>query len=179
MNRSSEFRTYTPRQLADLILELPGIEGITLTGGEPFQQPLGALADFLASLRQSSPLSVMCYSGYTLEELRTGPDAELRLRVLEHVDLLVDGPYVAAHNDGHRWRGSANQRLHFLSERYRHLAGTVELQQERTLEIELIGEHTLALAGIPEHGFMERFKAQLEQRGLSLDVTTPVEQHSP
>ena len=173
MNRSRDFRSYAPRALADMILGLPGIEGVTLTGGEPFQQPLGALAGFLAVLRQRSPLSVMCYSGYTLEELRAGTDAEPRRRVLEHIDLLVDGPYVGALNAGHRWRGSANQRLHFLTERYRHLAGTVEQQQERALEIELIGDHTLALAGIPEHGFMDRFTAQLERHGLSLELPPP------
>ncbi|MGE0706960.1 MAG: 4Fe-4S single cluster domain-containing protein [Planctomycetota bacterium] len=108
------------REVAD-VLELvlaararrPALEGITLVGGEPFEQdaPLAALC---AQVRADG-LSVMAFSGYTLEELRARGS-----RLLAHVDLLVDGRYLPAlHTTAIRWVGSSNQRLHFLSDAYR------------------------------------------------------------
>jgi len=101
-----------------------GIDGVTVSGGEPFQQPHGLLG-LLRLLRPSrSPrgvpgstsLSVLVFSGYAIEEILAqalGPE------ILERVDVLIDGRYVEERRiDGHL-RGSANQRAHFLTDRYR------------------------------------------------------------
>lgn len=84
-------------------------DGVTVLGGEPFLQPEG-----LAALLQALKLRgqhITVYSGYTLEELRTRPEAAVH-EALRHIDLLIDGPFVAAlaHNAG-EWRGSTNQRF--------------------------------------------------------------------
>jgi anaerobic ribonucleoside-triphosphate reductase activating protein len=111
------------------------IEGITLLGGEPFEQA-GELA-VLTRHAHALGLSVMAFSGYTLEELRARPDA---LSLLAEIDLLVDGRYEASLPERERrWAGSANQRFHFLSERYAtgiERAGPAAL---RTVEIALGG----------------------------------------
>jgi anaerobic ribonucleoside-triphosphate reductase activating protein len=84
-------------------------DGITVSGGEPFDQPEGLLA-LLDGVRAAG-LPVMVFTGYTLEQLTLRPEPAVRA-ALHRVDLLLDGPYVAALADGAGlWRGSRNQRL--------------------------------------------------------------------
>ncbi|MEZ4361051.1 MAG: 4Fe-4S cluster-binding domain-containing protein [Kofleriaceae bacterium] len=90
-----------------------GIEGLTLSGGEPFQQ-LAASAALLAGARALG-LSTLVFSGYTREEIEALPGGAA---ALEHVDVLVDGRYRAADRLGAGLRGSANQRILLLSPRY-------------------------------------------------------------
>ena len=99
--------------LADDILSRPNIEGITISGGEPFLQA-EALADLLDLVLAKRPeLTVMSFTGYLKEDL-SWPEA---LRLLDHLDLLVDGPYIEGLNDNQGLRGSSNQRFHFLTSR--------------------------------------------------------------
>ncbi len=92
------------------------IEGLTFLGGEPFVQAAGLAA--LASGVQRLGLSVMIFSGHTLDELskRRDPDTDA---LLAGCDLLVDGPYVREKPDHvRRWIGSRNQVMHFMTDRY-------------------------------------------------------------
>jgi anaerobic ribonucleoside-triphosphate reductase activating protein len=89
------------------------IEGLSLSGGEPLQQPEGARALLEAARRLG--LSTLAFSGYTIEEIRAlpgGPD------VLARLDVLIDGRYVAGDRLATGLRGSANQRIQLLTERY-------------------------------------------------------------
>ena len=103
--------------LDELIGELgrarPGIEGLSLSGGEPLQQPEAARA--LLDAARALGLSTLAFSGYTIEEIRAlagGAD------VLARLDVLIDGRYVASERLARGLRGSANQRIHLLSDRY-------------------------------------------------------------
>jgi anaerobic ribonucleoside-triphosphate reductase activating protein len=97
--------------------ERDGIEGITLLGGEPLAHAAGAAA--LARATQRLGLSVMVFSGFTLVEANALPDPAVR-DLLVHTDILVDGPYRRELPEKRRrWIGSANQQIHFLSNRYR------------------------------------------------------------
>lgn len=83
----------------------PLIEGITLTGGEPFLQI--EAANELACAAREMGLNVWCYTGYTLEELP--PEAD---KLLANVDVLVDGAFDITKRDiGLQFRGSTNQRI--------------------------------------------------------------------
>ncbi|HEY5926067.1 MAG TPA: 4Fe-4S single cluster domain-containing protein [Kofleriaceae bacterium] len=97
------------RQLADT----PGIEGVSLSGGEPLQQAEGAAA--LLAAARALGLSTLAFSGYTLEEIRALPHGPT---VLAQLDVLVDGRYVAGERLATGLRGSANQRIHLLTSRY-------------------------------------------------------------
>src|SRR5262249_397688 len=93
------------------------VEGITLLGGEPMAHPTGAAA--LARAAHELGLSVMVFSGYTLEEIHALPDADAG-ELLAHTDILIDGPYLREVPElQRRWIGSSNQRIHFLTDRYR------------------------------------------------------------
>lgn len=126
-------RAVDSQALAAQALSTPGLEGVSILGGEPGEQA-DAVADFCERVRAGG-LSVMLYSGYTLEQLRARPGAA---RLLSAVDLLVDGRYEQALPESkRRWLGSTNQVLHFLTARYaapdpRFSAGnTVELRLTR------------------------------------------------
>ena len=115
------------------ILAVDGIEGVTFLGGEPFEQA-EALAWLAERLRREG-LSVMTFTGYWLGDLPSrGPAAA---SLLAESDLLVDGPYDLKRPDHVRpWVGSTNQRFHFLSSRYAHLADRLETLPDR-LEVRI------------------------------------------
>ena len=87
----------------------PLVRGVTLSGGEPMLQPQ-ALCE-IASAAKERGMSVWCYTGYTLEELLKENRAD-RMQLLHLVDVLVDGPFVAALRSlDLLYCGSSNQRL--------------------------------------------------------------------
>lgn len=100
-------------RLADALLD-PAYErdGVSILGGEPFSQP-EALSSLVRELRSRSCRHILCYSGYTYETLLLRSKAEPAVAVvLDEIDMLIDGPYVAARADGAGpWTGSANQRV--------------------------------------------------------------------
>ena len=121
-----------------------GIEGVTLLGGEPLAHAAAA-ADLAVAVRERG-LTVMVFTGYTIEQSRALHDPEVD-RLLAHTDILVDGPYVRDLPDTtRRWIGSTNQRIHFLTDRYR--ADDPCWKQKNTLEIRL-DAHGLTVNGFP------------------------------
>ena len=89
---------------------------LTLSGGEPTQQA-PALVDAIDAARATRDFGVMAFTGHRLEALRRhGTPAQKAL--LDRIDLLVDGPYVARWHRPLRWRASTNQRLLLLTDRY-------------------------------------------------------------
>ncbi|MCI0460950.1 MAG: radical SAM protein [Gemmataceae bacterium] len=124
--------------------EKDGVEGITLLGGEPLAHAASAAA--LARSVRLLSLTVMVFSGYTLEEARALPDPAVG-KLLGLTDILVDGPYIRElPESGRRWIGSSNQRIHFLTDRYR--ADDPRWNQPNTLEIRLTGTE-LTVNGFP------------------------------
>lgn len=90
------------------------IEGVTFLGGEPFEQ--AEALGFIAKEVQKLGLSVLCFSGFLLEELR---QEEKNRLLLDNIDLLIDGEFKQELVDYSRpWCGSSNQRYHFLTSRY-------------------------------------------------------------
>jgi anaerobic ribonucleoside-triphosphate reductase activating protein len=135
--------------LADVLLRVDaaradGIEGITLLGGEPLAHASGAAA--LARATRERGLTVMVFSGYTMEQARAMRDPDVDA-LLTHTDILVDGPYVRELPDtNRRWVGSTNQRIHFLTDRYR--ADDPCWREPNTLEIRVRGAE-VSVNGFP------------------------------
>jgi anaerobic ribonucleoside-triphosphate reductase activating protein len=162
-----------PRVVDDLATELnalpPEVGGLTLSGGEPMAQA-AALVQLVRSLRSERDWSVMSYTGYTIEHLTAhGTDAQRDLIGL--LDILVDGPYQAARHGDLLWRGSANQRLHFLTGRHRHPV------EDRSAGLEIdVSDGALAWVGVPPvPGFRESFEDAMAAADvrLSLDAGNP------
>lgn len=148
----------SPQRLGDLILSTPDIEGITISGGEPMLQA-AALSELLAYLRSHSDLSAICYSGFTLSQLRQKSDRDIEA-LLAKLDVLIDGQYIPELNDNRGWRGSQNQTVHFLTSRYRHQAERFT-QRRRDVEIHIRNEEAL-MVGVPPHNFRETFHQAID-----------------
>jgi len=102
--------------LAEIAAVRADIEGLTVLGGEPFDQ--AAEVAGLAAGTRALGLSVVVFSGYALEELRARADPAVDA-ALGATDVLVDGRYEAALPEpARRWAGSRNQRFHYLTGRY-------------------------------------------------------------
>ncbi|TVQ45038.1 MAG: radical SAM protein [Gloeocapsa sp. DLM2.Bin57] len=144
-----------PVRLGELILSIPDLEGLTISGGEPMLQAKGLL-ELFTYLRQRRELSIICYSGFTLEQLCTKSSLAID-SILAMIDVLIDGQYIAELDDNLGLRGSSNQVVHFLSSHY---ISQVDMftKGKRNVEIHLLGEQAL-LVGVPPQNFINQFHA--------------------
>lgn len=143
-------------EIEALFLRYPEQEGLTISGGEPFLQA-GALCCLIDRLRAHRDAGVIVYTGYTLEELLRSEDAEENQALLERIDLLIDGPYRAELDDGKTLRGSANQRVIPLTNRYRNCLDLYGAAQPRKTELKYT-EEGFGLVGIPPRQSKEESK---------------------
>ena len=85
-----------------------GLDGITLSGGDPFYNP-DALLELLVMLKRGTQQNIWCYTGFTYEALLAHPTTRDCLR---YIDTLVDGPFVQRlYDPSLPFRGSSNQRI--------------------------------------------------------------------
>ena len=109
---------------------------------------------------QEHDLSVMIFSGFTLAELRAKEDQDIA-RLLAKTDILVDGPYQRELPETRRrWIGSANQQIHFLTNRYQ--ADDPRWLLPNTLEIRLTGGE-LTVNGFPSKSTKDFWKRLPQQ----------------
>lgn len=94
------------------------ISGITITGGEPFEQP-GEILGLLKEIKDITE-DVLVYTGYTAQQLSETIKPELLTELKEHIAVLIDGSYKEELNTPDTvLRGSSNQNIIFLREEYR------------------------------------------------------------
>lgn len=160
-------RLVTPGALAAELLADERVAGLTISGGEPMAQA-AALAQMIRAARAVRELTVICFSGYQLARLRGANAPAGAESLLAEIDVLIDGPYVAARNDGHGLRGSSNQRIQHLTGR---LCGYEFENGPRAAELHFSGTE-VQLVGVPAPGLLEvlaRVPDQLSSRaGLTL-----------
>lgn len=95
--------------LIEKIAQEHSVDGFTITGGDPFFQPddLNRLLDAIKKISGD----ILVYTGYLKEELPP--------EILKNIAVLIDAPYVSARNNNCRLRGSDNQTIYILNEKYR------------------------------------------------------------
>jgi anaerobic ribonucleoside-triphosphate reductase activating protein len=91
------------------------IEGVTVSGGEPFEQPEALLALTRGLRRRAPRLSILVFSGFARAEIERQP---LGPAILAEIDVLIDGRFVERRLLGRGLRGSANQTVHLLTARH-------------------------------------------------------------
>jgi anaerobic ribonucleoside-triphosphate reductase activating protein len=138
----------TAMSVDELLALVPdGVEGLSLSGGEPLQQA-PAIVPLLDAARARG-LSTLAFSGYTREEIEQLPSGR---EVLARLDVLIDGRYVAAERLATGLRGSANQRIVLLSDRYTladvEATPTGEIRISPTGEVVLTGVDPLKLRSL-------------------------------
>lgn len=91
------------------------IAGITFSGGEPLLQAR-ALSQLASSIKKYFAYPILCYTGNTLEELKTNA-IPYAADLLKTVDILVDGAFVKEKRlSTLKWRGSSNQQIYYLNQ---------------------------------------------------------------
>jgi anaerobic ribonucleoside-triphosphate reductase activating protein len=139
------------------------LEGVTISGGEPFDQATG-LHELLSLIREDASLGevdVLVYSGYSLNRLRRCYSA-----VLDLIDVVVSGPYIVSRPTELPWRGSSNQRLTALRSNAAVKYATVTLPNEE-LQVSTDGGQ-LWITGIPRPGTLDELEALLLARGVRI-----------
>ena len=140
---------HRPSEIAEWLQSIPNIEGVTFSGGEPFEQA-AAVLETINSIRENigSDFSVFVYTGYEIEFLRKSNEKNVH-DLLEAIDILSAGPFDRKLRDETLlWRGSSNQSLHFLSNRYN------AFQIEEWSKISPLEEITLRTDSIDFTGFV-------------------------
>ena len=142
-------------------------DGLTISGGEPFQQP-AAVTSLVRHLRELLPVEVLVYSGLTKEEILAGSAAQRDL--LRLVDILIDGRFESTVSNTKHWRGSDNQRVHLLSDRARKYAGLTDrpFPPKRVLHVQPLEGMRVRLIGIPERDHWMRLREAPRVRASAL-----------
>lgn len=146
--------------------------GVTISGGEPFDQPqaLAALLKGLHDWRRSSGVDfdILCYSGYPLTTLK-----KKHAKLLGLLDAVIPEPYVDGLPLAKVWRGSANQPLVPLSPRGEARFGPhLETSAAgKRMQVAADGQR-LWFIGIPDRSDMVELEALCRQRGLTLDAVS-------
>lgn len=159
-----EQRVTTVELLASALSRwLTAADGVTISGGEPFDQPK-ALFELLRAVRRSNDGDILVFSGYSWELLL----AKHR-ECVDLIDVLVTDPYRPEAGATLTLRGSDNQRICVLTglgrSRYPANLDGQEWGVNRRLDL-IIEDDTVWLAGIPRIGEMAQLKTEFERRGI-------------
>ncbi len=160
----------TVTELADWAIAQP-VEGLTLSGGEPMAQA-EALSELIEQVRGRRDCGIVCYTGHTYEQL-VAHGSVAQVRLLKRIDLLIDGLYIARHHANLLWRGSTNQRLICLTDRYRDLVESLTAESDCSAGVEFFRDDrgAVAFAGVPgDPDFRAEFTAQMARFGISFDM---------
>lgn len=140
----AEYREYVVKDLLETIKNCEGIEGVTISGGEPFLQQEG-LYELVKGLRENN-YGVIVYTGYKYDELIA---ESINKDIISNIDILIDGEYIQEEPGGFLV-GSTNQKVYFLTDRYKGFKQMYEQSDKRKVSIS-INDGELHSVGIPTY----------------------------
>jgi anaerobic ribonucleoside-triphosphate reductase activating protein len=152
----------------DIAPWLVSAEGITISGGEPFDQS-EALRELLVGLRARSAADIIVYSGYPLETLNT-----YLQQMRDLIDVLISDPYDETQPQTLVLRGSDNQRLTLLTELGRSRLRDYERKlrtSDKALDVMFDADGSVWMAGIPARGDLLQLRDLLHDQGHSLQTS--------
>lgn len=139
--------------------DYPAIDGVTISGGEPFEQP-EALRELVTLCREDGLTDILVFSGYGYEELQERyPD------ILADIAVLVDGPYMEEQNECHPLKGSANQGIRYLQETFRSGYEEYVLEENGKKKVQMfpLAEGKVA-TGIHERDFEQEYQRRIQDK---------------
>lgn len=148
-------KIFTNDNLLELIKNFEDIDGITITGGDPFEQEY-ELLELLFSLSSFNfKKGIIVYTGFTIDEINENP---IRRKCLDYLDILIDGRYVEENKISSGLKGSSNQNVFYFSDKVKE----EEINIDQEIEIGF-SEDTVFLTGFPVND-----KKFLKDLGISL-----------
>jgi anaerobic ribonucleoside-triphosphate reductase activating protein len=146
-----------PRLACELLSD-ERVTGLTISRGEPMLQASN-LALLLRVIKSRRDLDVICFTGFTIEQLHQSPPGPGVTDLLGEIDVLIDGPYIQRLNDNAGLRGSRNQRILHLTRRLAH----VDLETApRKAEVHINQGHAM-LVGVPPEGMHAAFQQSMAE----------------
>jgi anaerobic ribonucleoside-triphosphate reductase activating protein len=150
------------------------LDGVTISGGEPFDQPaaLAALLTGLHAWRKKSGIDfdILCYSGYPLATLQKNHAA-----MLAKLDAVIPEPFVDKLPLTQLWRGSSNQPLVPLTargqERFGQFVDAAPDIAGKRIQTMVDGQQVW-FVGIPARGDMAALEASCEARGVAFSTAS-------
>jgi anaerobic ribonucleoside-triphosphate reductase activating protein len=145
----------------------PQAAGLTVSGGEPFDQP-AALAQILAAWRQCSAGSVLIFTGREFDEVKPWLEANEGL-----ADALMTGPFRSDLPQRLALRGSDNQQLHVLTERGEEFGAFERPVAQADLKLDIMFDEDghAWMAGIPARGDVGRLRRSLAAAGHRVETS--------
>lgn len=133
--------------------------GITISGGEPFIQE-HELKELVELYIKAGFDDILIYTGYTIEELKNRRNSDIDY-ILSHISVLIDGPFVESLVDDVPLRGSSNQRVIILNQKYEEAYKKI-LKQEKKVDIFQF-ENETHFIGIPFKNYDEIYKKYVKR----------------
>jgi len=146
--KHGKYTEETAENLAEWFLGT-GKDGITISGGEPMMQA-ALLSEMVDRIRGRRDIGVVVYTGFYYEELlKRAKEDQGIADFLQQIDILIDGPYMAELNHNEPYRGSSNQRIISLTNRYKDEIEEYYYRSEgRKVEVRISDDKTLMI-GVP------------------------------
>ncbi len=149
-------------ELVDKIKRTKGIQGVTISGGEPFLQ-FPELQKLIVNIKESTDLDIMLYSGYKYNDLKNILTDSVCNDFFPLVDIFIDGEYIDEQNDNQMFRGSKNQNIYFFSDRYAEYKNEILDAKNRDVEFAINENSEVFLIGIPPKGFYDSFITNIKE----------------
>ena len=154
------------RKMVLSVAEKYPVEGITISGGEPFLQT-NELAELVTMLQEYTE-DILIFTGYERRVLLSRKKEKDATRyILDSIAVLVDGKYVEEKNDGHPLRGSANQRLYYRDEKVKTKYESYIEEQKREQYAQLFpASDGTIMVGIHRKEFQKKLDEKMQDRGV-------------
>ncbi len=138
------------------------VDGITISGGEPFEQAEELLQ--LVTFLKEQTEDILIFSGKTKEELLQD---KITAQIIDEIAVLVDGEYVEEENYGEVLRGSKNQRIHIQNARFAEKYDTYLKENEGKHLVENFQTNTgIVAVGIHKKDFKKKLDETLKNKNL-------------
>lgn len=133
---------------------LKKIDGVTISGGEPFIQ-IDELHQLIKYLKDKNINDILVYTGYTYEELKKQNNLKIN-DILENIAVLIDGEYIEELNDNKsNIKGSINQKIYIFNQNFKDLYNQY-IKNERKMETYIIKNLKIGV-GIPDSEYIKKF----------------------
>lgn len=151
-----------------IALYYPHTDGITISGGEPFDQ-FPALLRLLRTIREQWHGDILVYSGYDYDKIKA------QVAKLDNkIDALISGPFISGEKQTLALRGSDNQQLHYLTalgrERFSVYQSSPQITH-KSLDLMFDEQGVAWMAGIPQQKDMLLLKSLLQDQGHQISIT--------
>ncbi len=138
-------------------------DGITITGGEPFDQYPQLMA-FALLIKKKTKLNVLCYTGYYLDELdQKFPDKAF----YSGIDFLIDGRYEKDLISINSMKGSENQCIYEFIDKRAIKTNINNIRKTWSISCE---QDTIYMAGIPQKNEIAELTENMKLKGIHLEL---------